>query len=95
MYGNIVVYVIVRVYLSLSSRLRDLRERASSKERKYCNTKLFFSYTFLSINILDSSSKLNGILDTGPYLTGMPDADGEGVTSSTLTSHSRMHYTVC
>ena len=39
----------------------------SSKERKYCNTNVFFS-----ISILDSSSKLIGI----------PDAEGGGVTHS-------------
>ena len=36
----------------------------SSKEQKYCNT-------FLSISILDSSSKLSGILDGGPFPGGM------------------------
>ena len=29
---------------------------------------------FLSISILDSSSKLGGILDAGPLLTGIPDS---------------------
>ena len=33
---------------------------------------------FLSISILDSSSKLSGILDAGPLLAGIPDAGREG-----------------
>ena len=47
------------------------------KERKYCNTEVIFLKPFLSISILNSSSKLSGIPDAG-LLSGIPDAEGGG-----------------
>ena len=44
----------------------------SYKKRK--KNRIIFLKLFLSISILDSSPKLNGIPDAGPKLTGIPGA---------------------
>ena len=58
----------------------------SSKKRRYCNTEGFFLKLFLSISILDSSQKWSGIPNAGSKLTGIPNAEGEGVTPSLLAT---------